>query len=315
MKHAAVRSIFGSAIGVLLAAAGCGKSSSLPGGVAGTGGGSGTGAATGSCANGALNIAFSPMYSAFDGVHDFKIPALVVGVNPAAITWSASDPSMVAIAQDASTGGAMITAQKAGTVTIVATAGTLCGTSVLTIDSAMESDWEIGSARYNDGVALTRLPRMGNNGGGLVTADAGADAAAAQEYACTNCHGDTANGPFKTVQHTPEQAGGFSDDDLKNIFLHGMVPKGGYFDASIVSYARWQMFHQWQMTDDQANGVIVYLRSLAPTAQTGSSNFGNRFDGGFRDRMPGGMGMGMGMGGPPDADNGAGDGGAGADSD
>jgi len=245
------------------------------------------GTATG-CANSQIKIVFSPMFSAFDGgAHTYQIPAVVDGIDASAITWSASDPSMVAIATDASTGGAMITTQKAGMVSIIASAGTLCGSSLLAITDATADDWEIGSARYNDGVVLTRLPRgMGPGGGGGV-----ADGGAATEYACTNCHGDTATkGPYKTVQHTPEQAGGFSDTDLENIFRHGMVPQGGYFDASIVAYTTWQRFHQWTMTDDQAHGIIVYLRSLAPTAQTGASNFGGFFgDGGpGRGRRDGG---------------------------
>ncbi len=53
--------------------------------------------------------------------------------------------------------------------------------------------------------------------------------------ACTNCHGPTAtNGPFKTVSHTPEQTGGFSDTDLANIILNGEVPDGGYFDPTVL---------------------------------------------------------------------------------
>ena len=41
-----------------------------------------------------------------------------------------------------------------------------------------------------------------------------ADGGSLNRVACTNCHGPTANGPYKTVSHTPEQIGGFSDDQL-----------------------------------------------------------------------------------------------------
>ena len=227
------------------------------------------------CEKNALKVLFSPMYSAYDGVHTFEIPAVVTGLDQSVITWTASDMTMVGLAQDTATGGVMITTLKPGTVSIIASAGGLCGSSPLTIAAASADDWELGSARYNDNVVLTVPTGPGMNGAGA--ADGGVDAAASQEAACTNCHGPTANNVFKTVSHTPEQTGGFSDEDLKNIFRNGTVPKGGYFDSSIVPYAAWQGFHKWQMTDDQARGIIVYLRALTPQAQTGQSNFGGMF--------------------------------------
>ena len=159
------------------------------------------------------------MYSAYDGVHTFQIPAVVNGLDPTQvqIDWSASDPSMVALQLDPTTGGVMITTQKAGTVTIFAQAGSLCGSSPLTITAATPADWTDGSNRYNSGTIITKIGQT------RVRSDAGVQAE------CTSCHGDTAaTGPYKTVQHTPEQTGGFSDADLINIFQNGMVPTGGH---------------------------------------------------------------------------------------
>jgi hypothetical protein len=238
-----------------------------------------------SCASNTLNVLFAPMYSAFDGTHTFQIPAVVDGIK-SQVTWSSSDPSMVALAPDPTTGGVMITTQKPGTVTIVATAGTLCGSSVLTITQASAEDWNAGNERYNNGNVIRLGPR-----------EAGADAGSAKEAACTNCHGDNASGPFKDVAHTPEQTGGFSDDQLVAIFTTGAVPDGGYFDESIVPYQIWKRFHQWDMTADEAKGVVVYLRSLTPEDQNGSSNFGGRRDGGGGGPRDGG--------GPPKGDGGA----------
>jgi hypothetical protein len=296
MKYAARGLFRGFVFGLLFPAAACSNNSVSPGASSGGGSGGSTGGGGGNvgtvtgCAKSQISIVFSPMYSAFDGVHHFQIPAVVDGIDSSAITWSASDPSMVAIAPDSSTGGAMITMQKAGQVSIIASAGTLCGSAQLTITSATADDWEAGSARYNDGVVINRIPRGGGGGGGNPDAAAAVDAASPREAACTNCHGDTAtNLAFKTVQHTPQQTGGFSDDELKNIFMNGMVPMGGYFDPMIVPYSAWQAFHRWQMTDDQARGIIVYLRSLPPAKQTGSSDFGGRFgDGGVSGRRDGG---------------------------
>ena len=270
-----------------------------------TSGGAGSDAPTG-CPKSALTILFSPMYSAYDGVHTFQIPAVVNGLDASQITidWSASDPSMVKLASDPTTGGVMITTRKAGKVTIIASAGNLCGTSLLTITAATSADWTDGSDRYNDGVVIDRLPRpdprgMAGAGGGAgtgATGAAGGGGASATQAACTNCHGDTASGLYKTVQHTPEQTGGFSDEDLINIFQNGIVPKGGYFDDTIVSYATWQSFHKWNVGDTPQD-MVIYLRSLTPAAQTGSANFGGLFGGGGGAGRFGGTGGAGGRGG------------------
>jgi hypothetical protein len=251
-------------------------------------------ATPGACAKNDITIAFSPMYSAFDGMHTFQVPAIVDGIAATAITWSASDPTMVGLQPDATTGGVMITTLKAGVVDIIATAGSICGSSKLTISQAEVDDWVAGDMRYNNGVVLERPMRRdggaggggdggrpdgggGNGNGGLGTVDGGT----LNRVACTNCHGPTANGPFKTVSHTPQQIGGFSDDQLKQIF-NGMWPTGSGtpFDTSIVGMNEWSRFHKWEMTEDEAAGIIIYLRGLTPTKQTGSRNFGGRGPGG-----------------------------------
>lgn len=253
----------------LLVVAAC-TSSKGTGGAPGTGG---TQGATVGCTESALAILFNPMYSAFDGVHTFQLPAIVNGIDTAKVpvTWSASDPSLVAFQPDPTTGGVMMTMQKAGQLTIYAHAGNLCGAAPLTITTATPDDWMIGSKRYNEGTVITL--------GGSQT-DGGA-----QQAACTNCHGATASGPFTAVAHTPEQTGGFSDQELTDIFVRGTVPPGGYFDANIVPYPLWQGFHQWDV-GDAAKGLVVYLRSLTPTAQKGSFNLGALRDAGARDADP-----------------------------
>ncbi len=95
--------------------------------------------------------------------------------------------------------------------------------------------------------------------------------------ACTNCHGPVGNGKlfgmtlFTDVSHTPEQTGGFSDQDLVNVFVNGVVPDGGYFDPTIISYSEWHGFHRWADIDasDKQAGMTAYLRSLTPKEQLG----------------------------------------------
>jgi hypothetical protein len=257
---------------VMAASAACSKSDS-PGGQPGT-----VGAAT-TCTKSQIEILFSPMYSAFDGVHRFQVPATVNSIDPAAITWSISDASIADLQTNVD--GVMITVKKAGMANIIASAGTLCGSAPLTVTAATPDHWTVGSARYTSGQMLTIGQPGGGGGPGM-----GGMGMATRDVACTSCHGDTATaGPFKTVSHTPMQTGGFSDDQLIKIFTAGMLPADAYFDDEIVSRQQWSQFHRWTMTPEQATAMVIYLRSLTPESQKGSrADFGGRAmrpDGGF----------------------------------
>lgn len=244
-----------------------------------SGGNTPAGVEGGDCTQNALRIQFNPMYSAYDGVHTFQLPAVVSGIDSATtpITWSASDPSKVRFAPDPATGGVMMTMQAAGQLTISARAGNLCGVAPLTITAATPEEWTVGSKRYNEGVVIS--PR-----GAVV--DGGDGGPTAQQASCTNCHGDTASGPYKSVAHTPTQIGGFSDEDLLGIIQNGIVPEGGHFDEAIVPYSLWQLFHKWDV-GEAGKGVVVYLRSLTPAVQKGAFNIGALLDGGVPQGPPG----------------------------
>lgn len=223
------------------------------------------------CTQGGLQIAFNPMYSAYDGKHIFKIPAVVYGSNEE-VTWTA-DTSMVEMQIDSDLPNeVLIQVLNSGFTMIEAqSADGKCAVAPLTISPATAADWAIGNARYNDGTSL-HLDAVATSGTGsaLEMSDGSTGGPA-----CTNCHGETAqSGAFRDVSHTPEQTGGFSDDDLLNIILRGTFPKGAYFDTSIVTYAYWQMFHRWtDIQPDQQRGIITYLRSLTPVPQKGQPIF------------------------------------------
>ncbi len=353
-RRALVLGLSSGAIGLGALIAACGGSSTPSGGTTngdggnqttGDGGGAIISTTPGSCASPTVGLDFSPMYSAFipgSTTHTFQIPAVVDDGSTA--TWSASDPSIVAMAPDSSSGGIMITVQNTGPVTIFATKsdGT-CGASVLTITSNTEDDWTIGSQRYNDGVALTlgggnrpdggfTRPDGGFGDGGFVRPDGGPrtnDGGSFLEQdggtACTNCHGAAGDTLFKDVSHTPEQTGGFSDQDLIDIITKGIVPDGGYFDPSVLTtlsdggntcanagtilspsmpacglaaYAEWQGFHKWiDITVDEQPGIVVYLRSLQPLPQDGTSNFGGGGGDGGKHHHDGGGQQGQDSGG------------------
>jgi hypothetical protein len=183
------------------------------------------------------------------------------------------------LSADESTGGVLITMNPSSTqfsgsatsvpVTITANAHGVCGVSTLNVTLSTEAAWSAGNARYNNNVPLptgmgTRAIFDPPDGGNL--------------YACTDCHtnhGDAGAGfGFNDVAHTPEQTGGYTDEQLLNIVQNGIVPDGGYFDTTITSYEMWQHFHHWNLTPEEQVGIVTYLRSLTPEAQNGTSNFG-----------------------------------------
>ena len=239
------------------------------------------------------------MYSAFvtDSTdHSFQIPAVVKGVS-SGLTWTASDPSVVSLS-DGPDGGTLITIRNAGgPVTISAFAGdpaksgTPCGASTLTLTSATQAQWQAGSNRYNNGNTIT-IPDGGVGPGDY-------DASALSVVACTNCHGPTAtNLPFKTIAHTPEQAGGFSDSELVDIITKGQIPPNGNFDDSIVPRQAFPYFHTWSASAEELTGLVVYLRSLTPAPQSGSADFGG-LGGGGNGGNGGGGSMDSGSSAPP----------------
>lgn len=205
-----------------------------------------------------LSIDFPTMYSAFEPSHDYKIPAKVSGVKK--VKWSASDPDAVDLDPGTDGTSVMITVHKAGTFTITAKAGSLSGSAELNVTDATPDDWNDGNARYNDGVVIQRGGHHDGGGGG-----GGADGgwpAPDKQAACTNCHGE---GSRMDVEHTPMQTGGYSDQQLIDIFTKAKKPDG--VPQRIMPLDRWQKIHQWDVPENVQKGLVVYLRSLEPKSQ------------------------------------------------
>jgi len=213
-----------------------------------------------------LNIAFSPMYSGYDGVHTYQIPATINNTD-GPVTWSASDKSMVDLAPAANGIDVMITTKKAGKVTIQAVAGDAISKSLLTIEAFTPDQWAAGQNRYTTG-AIISIGQARNGGTKMAQ--------------CAGCHGDTATST--AIEHTPEQTGGYTDDQITNIFLNGVLPTQDQSNSLFVSPMFFQSFHTWTVSSpDEQAGLVAYLRSLAPKAQ-GTLDFGGggRGDGGMR---------------------------------
>ena len=271
---------FGMAVCGLVAATalvtGCGNDDSGSGtagtgGAGGTGGTGGTGGGTGGTSGGntctsGFPIIFSPVYSAYDGTNTYQVPLIAYGIT-GDVKWTASDPEAVDFDPgkvefgDAGAPGkaVMITTRKAGKFTITGSSGSACGSAELTVTQATAAERETGSNRYNNGVPISF------DGG--------------RTPACNNCHGSTNPAQMVVdVQHTPQQTGGYSDEELTNIFLKGEKPANG--GCRIVTpCGTWSSFHKWDVSDQEAKGIIFYLRSLQPAPQ-----------GGITIRPPGGTG-------------------------
>ena len=245
------------------------SSSEAPAPGGGASGAGGAGGQTTQCQEN-LDIYFSPMYSAFDnGVHTYQIPAIVSGVSNATVEWSATPADAVGL--DRRPDLLMITTRKAGAVTIQAKTSNGCGTAPLTIADATAALWETGSARYNNGQPLPPIPNPPvppADGSNLFEVNGA-------RPACTTCHGDTATSNiFKGITHTPQQTGGFTDEELIQVIRAGVIPPGGYYnDAVGIPQRIWQFFHRWTISDDEARGLVVYLRSLTPKSAGGSVDF------------------------------------------
>jgi hypothetical protein len=290
---------------------GCGGGSDGEGG--GAGGGN-RGLPTGG--DESLALTFSPMYSAYEPEHDYKVP--VVAATMAKVKFRALDPSLVDVSRT-SDNSAMLTMKKAGDTTIIAEledGSGVWGRSALHIAQATPELWKLGETRYENGVVafetpeggfmLPPLPEGGFPGlmfvdGGLVIPDGGfmfprfdggTMFMANPESACTYCHkpdGAGSNGgpgplAMLDVEHTPTQIGGYSDQELINIFTHGMKPEGVPMRVAMGRLAQtWSTTHQWKMEEEAIAGIVVYIRSLQPKAQGTVDFLGGLFrgDGGF----------------------------------
>jgi hypothetical protein len=205
-----------------------------------------------------LDIFFPTLNSAYIAGSDrkFQVPAVVNGVT--ADDWTCSDKDAVYFDKSGVPNGVMITTRKAGKFTITAIAGKRKGTVPLNVTAATEEDYARGAARYDNAVALMIMPgAIQTMGGGMFMLN--------NMVSCKNCHGSGAN--FLAVEHTPQQTGGYTDEEIKNIFENGMKPAGAKWGSlpGIMNY--YPLFHKWAASEEEYQGLVVYLRSLEPKSQ------------------------------------------------
>jgi hypothetical protein len=211
-------------------------------------------------------IVHQHMYSAFDGVHTFKVPARVEGATVELSGWLAIPSSAVLFEPDpdSAAGGVMITVLEAGDITIAAmTADMLLGgAATLHVRAATEADWIAGEARYNNGVDYT-IPMLSFTD--LLNPNY-MPPEPPDNLACNNCH--TTGAKYFEIQHTPTQIAYISDADLITIFSEGMKPEGVVWSVIPPMFEHLYVgFHTWDAGMDQQEALITYLRSITPVVQ------------------------------------------------
>jgi hypothetical protein len=268
---------------------GAGNASNQPGNVNAGAGGSGATAGSGSAAGTggsqpmvemldpnvdwtALTLVYPTAYSAHDGVHTFQVPFYVDGATVELSGWSAIPSSAVSFDPDPELGGVIVTVlENAPQITIAARSGAIGGTATLHVTGATPEQWEMGKARYANGVEFNLPTFTLADFQAMLLNPNWMPPEAPPNLACNNCH--TTGAKYFEIQHTPTQAARFSDEDLRTILTTGMKPPGIGFRLlpptlfGMSAQEVYADFHAWDASDDEIKGLIVYLRSLTPEGQ------------------------------------------------
>lgn len=173
------------------------------------------------------------LYSGFDGTHTFRVPVTVEGKGAGTLT--ASDPSMVTITPvnrienpdepPLPPGKSFfVEAKKAGTVTLTGAIDGRTSTSTLTITAYQASGYAAGEQRYMN--------------------------AASARDACIACHQEEGG-----VDHSPSVLGLGSDAQVVSAMTSGVRISGVTIN---------KVNHKWTLSDAERDGLLVYLRALAP---------------------------------------------------
>ncbi len=188
---------------------------------------------------------FSPLYSGYDGVNVFQVPITVRGY--VGIDWETDRPDLVDL-EKVNDNTAMITTRGAGTARIIARAGSWRGSAPITITGFEPEERERGEALYSK--QLLPPPPAGTF---ILPSD----------VSCRGCHD---GGPDAlSVKYTPQQTGGYSDEELSAIVSRGATPpRSNWFSG--VPMQLYVMLHTWpEMTGADVRALVAYLRSLPPT--------------------------------------------------
>lgn len=227
------------------------------------------------------HLAFSPMFSAYDGVHEYAVTPSVPGAeddpaegNPvlaSSIRWEV-DSAFVSRSDFPDLPNAIkLTTKKPGKTTVTMIARHLVGPTfrqqaALTILRASAVEWEIGNERYVRGPVVPFPDELVEPD--AETCELSDSLSATTQAACVSCHAD-AERSGSSVDVTPTQIAGYSDSDLLEIITAAAKPAGGTYNSACLSKSRdpdreFQALHRFDLNDEEKQGIVVKLRSLTP---------------------------------------------------
>lgn len=185
-------------------------------------------------------LAFRPheAFSGYDGTHTFVVPLAVYDSGDDLVV-TAADPSAAEIApkklatktrEDGTTDSGkyfFVTVKRAGSFDVVASSGGKTVRSTIDVASYAPTRWAAGEARYKNGGS-------GNP-------------------PCADCH---VNG--QSIDHSPAALATATDEEIAVVITTG-ISTGGF-----PILINGQPGHTWTVTDAERDGLVTYLRSLAP---------------------------------------------------
>ena len=115
----------------------------------------------------------------------------------------------------------------AGTTMVTATSGSQSATAMLVVTQYTQEQVAVGRKRYYEP----------DNPGGA-------------RQACNDCHGSV-----QGADHSPLEMAYFPDDQVLKAIVDGKYDDG---------YVLQGVDHRWNLTDEEAQGIVPFLRSLAP---------------------------------------------------
>jgi cytochrome c553 len=217
--------------------------------------------------NDILQLTYAPMYSAYVEGHEALVPIMFkdTSLRGKGAKFTSSDPS-VATVTDNDKGG-LITVKKDGTTTIRVSLDGETGAAKLTVTKFSEAQWAAGRDRYSKSELALSSPTGGSISALLLQDPKNRNA----NGACNTCHTEQAKA--LKIENTPTQIAGYSDAELITIFTKGMKPEGVAQRTRVPDFA-WGTFHAWEVTEDEKQGLIAYLRTQTPKDNPAMVDYG-----------------------------------------
>lgn len=221
-----------------------------------------------------------PLYSAFDGVHEYAVtPSIATAetgssdsdpVLASSLRWD-FDRTFFERGQSTRPGTIKLITKRPGSSMVEVTGHSLSGAVItgrtrVLVSQAQAGEWQTGNTRYNSGEIVTWPPA------GQPTAAPGEGTCGllftiqyAATAACSSCHNDT--NPTQ-ADYTPSETALYSDEDLLRVVTQGTKLAG----ATFLSFLRdismpdcvFASFHTWELNEPEETGIIWKLRSIPP---------------------------------------------------